>query len=57
MADIQPSGQTASEAVKPLVIVCIVYLVLNSFFVMLRFASRFVIRRSELGWDVGVTLA
>ncbi|KAL9054794.1 MAG: hypothetical protein Q9162_003917 [Coniocarpon cinnabarinum] len=54
MADIQPSSQTASDAMRPLVVVCIVYLVLDSFFVALRFGSRFFIRRSEIGWDVSI---
>lgn len=43
--------QTASEAMRPLLIVCILYIVLDVFFVSLRFISRFIIRRSEIGWD------
>ena len=43
--------QTASEAMKPLVVVCVVYIILDVFFVTLRFISRFIIRRSEVGWD------
>lgn len=49
--NVVPSQKTAEEALKPLVIVCIVYIILDFVFLAIRFVSRFLVRRSELGWD------
>ena len=52
MADRSPHTESAGEAMSPLVGVCILYIVLDIFFVTVRFVSRLFIRRSEVGWDV-----
>ena len=44
-------GQTAEHVLHPLLIVSVVYIVLDSLFVFLRFVSRQLIRKSQLGWD------
>lgn len=43
--------ETTQEALKGSVAVCIVFLVLNTFFVILRFIARFRLKQSKLGWD------
>lgn len=43
--------ETAKEALQSLVAVCITFLILNSFFVILRFISRFHVKQQKVGWD------
>ena len=50
------SGQTqdvqlARDALHPLCVTCIVFIILNTLFVVLRFVSRNFVKRLEVGWD------
>lgn len=45
------SSETLSDALKPLFIVCGVYIALDVIFLIIRFTSRLLVRRSDLGWD------
>ena len=43
--------QTADQVLHPLLVVSVLYIVLDTLFVFLRFVSRQFIRTSQLGWD------
>ena len=43
--------QTTKQALEGLVAVCITFLILDSFFVILRFISRFHVKQQKIGWD------
>ena len=43
--------ETAKQAQVPLIVVCVVYITLDTVFIGIRFASRLLVRRSKIGWD------
>ena len=44
-------GATAKEALQGLLAVCVVFLVLNTFFVVLRFIARLHVKQQQIGLD------
>lgn len=49
--------ETAKQTLQGLIAVCITFFVLNTFFVVLRFISRFHVKQQQLGWDDALTVA